>query len=135
MVYFYYGGFEVGMTSFLNDYSLTGTLPLKGVVLITVNYRLGPLGFLTIDDDVAKGNYGLWDQAMALQWVHDHVASLGGDPDNVTVFGTSAGGASADLLALSPHSNSKCSQNLGNYQDRCSRAIPQVPGELRLWFL
>ncbi|CAP28331.2 Protein CBG08703 [Caenorhabditis briggsae] len=105
MVYFYGGGFEVGFSSMLDDYSLSGTLPLKDVVVVSANYRVGPLGFLTTGDEVSKGNYGLWDQTLALKWVQDHIASFGGDPDNVTIFGTSAGGASVDFLALSPHSN------------------------------
>ncbi|EGT58973.1 hypothetical protein CAEBREN_14502 [Caenorhabditis brenneri] len=105
MVYFYGGGFEIGSSSFYHDYSLSGTLPLKDVVLVTANYRVGPLGFLTTGDNVAKGNYGLWDQTLALKWVQEHIQSFGGDPDNVTIFGTSAGGASVDMLALSPHSN------------------------------
>ncbi|EGT40124.1 hypothetical protein CAEBREN_31088 [Caenorhabditis brenneri] len=105
VVYFYGGGFEVGFSSMIDDYSLTGTLPLKDVVVVTANYRVGPLGFLTTGDDVSRGNYGLWDQTLALKWVQEHIASFGGAPDSVTLFGTSAGGASVEFLALSPHSN------------------------------
>lgn len=105
MVYIHGGGFEVGYSAYSDDYSLTGTIPLRDVVVVTINYRVGPLGFLTTDDDVAVGNYGLWDQTLALQWVQSHIASFGGDRDNVTISGTSAGGISVDLLALSPHSN------------------------------
>lgn len=106
MIYFYGGGFEVG-TTYIHDYSISGTLPMKDVVYVSVNYRVGPYGFLTTGDDVARGNYGLWDQTLALQWVQEHITSFGGNPKNVTIFGTSAGGASVDLLALSPHSNGK----------------------------
>ncbi|PIC23909.1 hypothetical protein B9Z55_017439 [Caenorhabditis nigoni] len=95
MVYFYGGGFEVGFSSMLDDYALSGTLPLKDVVIVTPNYRVGPLGFLTNGDEVLKGNYRLWDQTLALKWVQEHIASFGGDPNSVTIFGTSAGGASA----------------------------------------
>ncbi|KAF1751954.1 hypothetical protein GCK72_018508 [Caenorhabditis remanei] len=105
VVYFYGGGFEVGFSSMIDDYSLSGTLPLRDLVVVTANYRVGPLGFLTTGDDVSKGNYGLWDQTLALKWVQQHISSFGGDPNSVTIFGTSAGGASVDFLALSPHSN------------------------------
>ncbi|VDM57599.1 unnamed protein product [Angiostrongylus costaricensis] len=79
-------------------------LCVKDVVVVSVNYRLGPFGFFTTGDHVCRGNMGLWDQTLALHWIHDNVASFGGDPENVTLFGQSAGGASADLLAISPHS-------------------------------
>ncbi|CCD61484.1 Carboxylic ester hydrolase [Caenorhabditis elegans] len=105
IVYFYGGGFEVGFSSMFDDYSLTGTLPLKDVILVTPNYRIGPLGFFATGDDVSRGNWGLWDQALALQWVQKHIKSFGGDPSNVTISGTSAGGASVDFLSLSPHAN------------------------------
>ena len=107
VVYFYGGGFEVGFSSMIDDYSLSGTLPLRDLIVVTANYRVGPLGFLTTGDDVSRGNYGLWDQTLALKWVQQHISSFGGDPNSVTIFGTSAGGASVDFLALSPHSNSK----------------------------
>ena len=75
-----------------------------GVVLVVVEYRLGVFGFfshpeLTLESPHhASGNYGLMDQVAALQWVHDNIANMGGDPDNVTLFGQSAG--SMDVLAL-----------------------------------
>ncbi|PIC25868.1 hypothetical protein B9Z55_018631 [Caenorhabditis nigoni] len=105
VVYFFGGGFEIGASSTIDDFYLSKTLPLKGLIVVTANYRVGPLGFFTTGDEVAKGNYGLWDQTLALKWVQEHIASFGGDPDSVTIFGTSAGAASVDFLALSPHSN------------------------------
>ena len=77
----------------------------RGVVLVTVNYRLGRLGFfahpaLAGEGDVA--NFGLLDQVKALEWVRDNIAAFGGDPDNVTIFGESAGGASVNALMASP---------------------------------
>ena len=84
------------------------TLPLRGgVVIVTLNYRLGCLGFLNLNRFTAgkipsSGNEGFLDQIAALQWVHDNIAAFGGDPDNVTVFGESAGAESiGGLLAMS----------------------------------
>ncbi|XP_043238856.1 venom carboxylesterase-6-like isoform X1 [Amphibalanus amphitrite] len=72
------------------------------VVLVTINNRLGPFGFLTTGDEAAPGNYGLHDQRLALQWVRDNIAAFGGDPNQVTLFGESAGGAGVGLHVLSP---------------------------------
>ncbi|KAJ1528859.1 hypothetical protein ONE63_007231 [Megalurothrips usitatus] len=74
----------------------------KDVVLVTFNYRLGPLGFLSTGDDVIPGNNGLKDMVFALRWVRDNIRAFGGNPDSVTIFGQSAGGASTHLLTLSP---------------------------------
>lgn len=74
----------------------------KEVVLVTVNYRLGPLGFLSTGDEASPGNYGMLDQVLALRWVQDNIAAFGGDKNRVTIFGESAGGASVTLHMLSP---------------------------------
>jgi para-nitrobenzyl esterase len=83
-------------------------LPLKGVVLVTINYRLGVFGFLATTD-LAKeaggtaGNYGLMDMVAALHWVHDNIAQFGGDAGNVTIFGESAGSSAVStLMAAAP---------------------------------
>ncbi|XP_016989184.2 esterase B1 isoform X1 [Drosophila rhopaloa] len=99
MVWLHGGGFSFGSgNSFLYgpDY-----LVAEDIVLVTLNYRLGPLGFLTAGPD-APGNQGLKDQVLALKWVRDNIAAFGGDPSQVTVFGESAGGSSVQLLLLSP---------------------------------
>ena len=81
-----------------------------GVIVVAPNYRLGPLGFLAHSllaaEDAAgsTGNYGLLDQQAALRWVRDNIAQFGGDPDNVTIAGTSAGGQSVGLQLVSPGS-------------------------------
>ncbi|XP_063916524.1 juvenile hormone esterase-like isoform X2 [Zophobas morio] len=76
----------------------------EDVVLVTINYRLGLLGFVSFDDPSLDipGNAGLKDQVMALKWVQKNIDKFGGDPNNVTIFGESAGGASVHLLMLSP---------------------------------
>ncbi|XP_058799386.1 esterase B1-like isoform X2 [Phymastichus coffea] len=74
----------------------------KDVVLVTINYRLGCLGFLNFNEEGATGNQGLKDQVMALQWVRDNIATFCGDSKNVTIFGQGAGAASVHYLTLSP---------------------------------
>ncbi len=80
--------------------------PTQGVVAVTVNYRLGPLGFLCLPELEKEaghtGNYGLFDQMAALRWVKRNIAAFGGDPENVTVMGQSAGAMSVQLLCVSP---------------------------------
>jgi para-nitrobenzyl esterase len=84
------------------------TLVARGLVLVTVNYRLGALGFLAHPELVresprhASGNYGLMDQVAALRWVRGNIAKFGGDPGNVTVAGESAGAMDIGLLMTSP---------------------------------
>ncbi|CAN0271719.1 unnamed protein product, partial [Ectocarpus fasciculatus] len=65
-----------------------------GVVVVSINYRLGALGWMVSVTDNLWGNYGLQDQRLGLEWVHDNVASFGGDPGRVTLFGESAGAMS-----------------------------------------
>ena len=77
----------------------------ENVVLVTINYRLGIFGFISTEDDVAPGNYGLLDQNLALKWVRNHISSFGGDPSAVTIFGESAGGYSVSHHVLSPLSS------------------------------
>ncbi|XP_043268664.1 juvenile hormone esterase-like [Venturia canescens] len=72
------------------------------VILVTINYRLGVFGFLNLEDGEVSGNQGLKDQLLALKWVQKNIENFGGDRENVTIFGESAGGASVHYLALSP---------------------------------
>ncbi|XP_058799349.1 uncharacterized protein LOC131668894 [Phymastichus coffea] len=99
MVWIHGGGFILGH----GDDSFYGPdfFMRKDVVLVTINYRLGVLGFLNLDDEEASGNQGLKDQVMALKWVRDNIVNFGGDSENVTIFGESAGGASVHYLCIS----------------------------------
>ena len=82
----------------------------RGVILVTINYRLGIFGFLAHPElsaetsDGTSGNYGTYDQVAALRWVHENIMQFGGDPDNITVLGQSAGAASIKNLVSSPMS-------------------------------
>ncbi|XP_034250234.1 cholinesterase 1-like, partial [Thrips palmi] len=76
----------------------------EDVVLVTVQYRLGALGFLAAGSRDAPGNAGLKDQALALQWVQRNIRRFGGDPSSVTLLGHSAGGAAVHYHAMSPGS-------------------------------
>ncbi|KAH9523530.1 hypothetical protein Btru_040236 [Bulinus truncatus] len=77
-------------------------LAAKDIIVITFNYRLGPLGFLETNDKSFPGNYGLSDQLEALHWIKENIHHFGGDADRVTIDGHSAGGCSAGLLMLTP---------------------------------
>jgi para-nitrobenzyl esterase len=106
MVWIYGGGFrEGGSANALYDGS---ELARHGIVVVTLNYRLGLLGFLDLPalaaehPDEPHGNYGILDQIAALKWVQANIAAFGGDPSNVTIFGESAGGMSVNDLMVSP---------------------------------
>lgn len=101
MVWVHGGGFVSGTGG---DYDATRFVQ-QGVIVVTVNYRLGALGFLAGGDDPAAGNYGLADQQAALRWVHDNIGAFGGDPGNVTLFGQSAGAFSACAQLASPQAH------------------------------
>lgn len=102
-----HGGANIGGSAGSALYK-DGTLANHGVVLVTVNYRLGVLGFMALPGlsresaHRASGNYGLMDQILALQWVRTNIAAFGGDPENVTVFGQSAGSMDTGMLMTSP---------------------------------
>lgn len=99
MVWIHGGAFRIGAGS--QPYYDGTSFAANGVVLVTLNYRLGRLGFFAHPSLEVSGNFGLMDQAAALEWVQRNVAAFGGDPDNVTVFGESAGGASVLHLLTS----------------------------------
>lgn len=106
MVWIYGGGFSAGGTSEARQDGQY--LAHRDVVIVSMNYRLGIFGFLTLPELTAEsphhasGNYGLLDQTAALGWVRDNIAAFGGDPSNVTIFGESAGSISVSAQMASP---------------------------------
>ncbi len=106
LVWIYGGGFNGGSTAepVYSGEKLAG----KGVVLVSIAYRVGQLGFMAHPElsnespDHVSGNYGLLDMIAGLQWVQKNIAAFGGDPEKVTIFGESAGGISVSMLCVSP---------------------------------
>jgi para-nitrobenzyl esterase len=107
MLWIHGGSFVAGTGSY-DMYDGAHLAAEKDVVVVTINYRLGALGFMALpelseeDPDASTGNYGILDQIRALNWVQENIAGFGGDPDNVTIFGQSAGAMSVCTLVVSP---------------------------------
>lgn len=104
LIYIHGGGFTGGCG---HEKHFDGPVwPTKGVIGVTLNYRLGPMGFVCLpqlqEEAGFTGNYGLYDQMTAIQWVKDNIAAFGGDPENMTIMGQSAGAASVQLQCYSP---------------------------------
>ncbi|ELW64812.1 Cholinesterase [Tupaia chinensis] len=105
MVWIYGGGFQTG-TSSLPVYDGKFLARVERVIVVSMNYRVGALGFLALPGNPeAPGNLGLFDQQMALQWVQKNIAAFGGNPKSVTLFGESAGAASVSFHLLCPRSH------------------------------
>ncbi|XP_021356319.1 cholinesterase 1-like [Mizuhopecten yessoensis] len=99
MLWIHGGAYAIGQSAIYSGENLAA---FGDVIVVTVNYRLGALGFLATHDDDVRGNYGLWDQHLAMQWVHNNIRSFGGNPEEVTLFGESAGAASTVYQAMYP---------------------------------
>ena len=104
LIYIHGGGFTGGCG---HEKHFDGPVwPAKGVIGVTINYRLGPLGFVCLpelkEEAGFTGNYGLFDQLTAIKWVKDNIAAFGGDPENITIMGQSAGAMSVQQHCLSP---------------------------------
>ena len=104
LVYIHGGGFTGGCG---HEKHFDGPVwPQHGIIGVTLNYRLGPMGFVCLPELESEaghtGNYGLYDQMMAIEWVKQNIAAFGGDPENITIMGQSAGAASVQMLCQSP---------------------------------
>jgi para-nitrobenzyl esterase len=129
LVYFYGGGFLAGDGS---EFRYDGaSLARRGVVVVTVNYRLDVFGFLALpalaaeSPQHATGNYGLLDQVAALRWVHRNIAAFGGNPDAVTIGGESAGSMSVSALMASPLSKGLMQRAIGESGAVLANLSPQ----------
>jgi para-nitrobenzyl esterase len=140
MLWIYGGGFQNGAGSY--PYQLGDQLARKGVVVVTINYRLGTLGFLALPELTAEsghrasGNYGLMDMIAALQWVKSNIAAFGGDPDNVTIFGVSAGSWAVSMLMAAPLAHGLFQRAIGESgasfkPPNGNRDRPQAKGRLQ----
>lgn len=99
VVYFIHGGaFILGQNSYYDPYKILE----ENVVLVTVQYRLGPLGFFYTGDNTTSGNNGLKDMVHGLRWIQENIEHFGGDPNSVTVMGESAGSVGATYMLISP---------------------------------
>jgi para-nitrobenzyl esterase len=111
-------------------------LPTKGVVLVTINYRLGIFGFFATADmakeaNGAAGNYGMLDMVAALQWVKANIAKFGGDPGNVTIFGESAGSSAVSTLMAAPPAQGLFHKVIGESGAAFSNVLPTGTLEAR----
>ncbi|XP_078046970.1 carboxyl ester lipase-like protein Gli isoform X1 [Augochlora pura] len=119
MFYIHGGEFTYGASNLFPAHMLAA---FYNVVVVSINYRLGALGFLSTGDENSPGNYGILDQAMALKWVHDNIRAFNGNPDAITLFGPGAGAASAGLLMVAPST-----------RDLISKVIAQSGSALADW--
>jgi len=139
MVWIYGGGFITGGTS---ESRQDGEfLARRGVIVVSMNYRLGIFGFLSLPEldsespHHASGNYGLMDQAAAIAWVRGNIARFGGDPGNITIFGESAGSSSVSILMASPISKDLFAKAIGesgaDFAAERPKSLPVAPAEQR----
>ncbi|KAF0750324.1 Uncharacterized protein FWK35_00017165 [Aphis craccivora] len=122
MIFIHGGAFNYGSGS-IKEYSPDYLLD-ENVIVVSINYRLNALGFLNLDIDECPGNMGLKDQLFAIKWVKANIAAFGGDANNITIFGESAGSVSVHYHTMSP-------QSTGLYQ----RAIMQSGCAFNPWAL
>ncbi|VDK17729.1 unnamed protein product [Anisakis simplex] len=106
------GGFKYFSSSLLPHDTLCNNFVKEGIIVVTFNYRVGFLGFLSTGEGPLPGNLGLWDQTEALVFVSENIPAFGGDPRRVTLLGQGAGAASISALSISPKSNEFFQQSI-----------------------
>lgn len=108
MVFIHGGGFVYGSAADFPVAGIVKNLADRGVVVVTINYRLNAFGYFSTKTADVPGNLGMLDQIAALKWVQQEIAHFGGDRGQVTIFGESAGGSSVSLLTYSPMAKGLC---------------------------
>jgi len=134
MFWIHGGGYSGGASS--EPRHSGDALPTKGVVLVTINYRLGVLGFMATEEmakeaDGHAGNFGLLDMVAALRWVNANIAKFGGDPKNVTIFGESAGSFAVSTLMASPMAQGLFAKAIGESGAAFGGVLPTATLEAR----
>ena len=131
LIYIHGGGFTGGCG---HEKHFDGPVwPTKGVIGVTLNYRLGPMGFVCLpqlkEEAGVTGNYGLYDQLTAIKWVKDNIAAFGGDPENITIMGQSAGAMSVQQHSLSPLSEGLFQRAVMSSGGGVSKMLAAAPAE------
>ena len=131
LIYIHGGGFTGGCG---HEKHFDGPVwPAKGVIGVTINYRLGPLGFVCLpelkEEAGFTGNYGLYDQMTAIKWVKDNIAAFGGDSENITVMGQSAGAMSVQQHCLSPLTDGLFQKAVMSSGGGVSKLLASAPAE------
>lgn len=111
LVWIHGGGYSTGTTT-LEQYDGSYLAGTNNVIVASMNYRLGPFGFLYLGNEESPGNMGLYDQALAIEWIKANVGAFGGDPESLTLFGESAGAGSVSLHLLSPETRHLVSRGI-----------------------
>ena len=131
LIYIHGGGFTGGCG---HEKHFDGPVwPAKGVIGVTINYRLGPMGFVCLPELKKEagytGNYGLYDQLTAISWVKDNIAAFGGDPENMTIMGQSAGAMSVQQQCLSPLAEGKFQRAVMSSGGGVNKVLSAAPAE------
>lgn len=131
LIYIHGGGFTGGCG---HEKHFDGPVwPAHGIIGVTLNYRLGPMGFVCLpqlkEEAGFTGNYGLYDQLTAIQWVKDNIAAFGGDPENMTIMGQSAGAMSVQQHCLSPLSEGLFHRAVMSSGGGVSKVLSAAPAE------
>ncbi|CEF63325.1 Carboxylesterase, type B domain-containing protein [Strongyloides ratti] len=124
LVWIHGGGYSVGSSNLYNYKNLIDSFANQDIIVVSINYRLGIFGFSSFGDKIMPGNYGYWDQSLAIKFIHQNIIKFNGDNKKITIFGLSAGGSSVGALSISPHT-----------RDYISKVIEMSGSTLSNWAL